>query len=222
MAESRVPDKTSGGVSKLADNGEQIVFECRPNAVVLTGPFVSSLLVIAICLSAFIFVPNLPLFVGLLLTAAIIGACLFYLFKYLEWRFYAFQVTPKRMILKQGLIAKKSAEVPLERLGEIEVNVSLVERLLKVGSVRISSMGDDSVMTLRYQDDPIRIRNLIYFTAEQRKGSKEKQDSGCAVNYSPVDEITKLFDAFERGALSYQEYQDIKAALIRRITERPL
>ncbi len=219
MVESRVPEKASGGGRRLADNGEQIVFECRPNAVVLTGPFISSLLVIAICLSTFVFVPNLPLFVGLVLIAAILAACLFYLFKYLEWRFYAFQLTPKRMILKQGLVAKKSAEVPLERLGEIEVNVSFVERLLKVGSVRISSMGDDSVMNLRYQDDPIKIRNLINFTAEQRKGSGELKGAGGSATYSPVDEITKVFEAFERGALSYQEYQEIKAALIRRIIE---
>ncbi len=123
------------------------------------------------------------------------------------------------MILKQGLVAKKSAEVPLERLGEIEVNVSFVERLLKVGSVRISSMGDDSVMNLRYQDDPIKIRNLINFTAEQRKGSGETKGAAGSATYSPVDEITKLFEAFERGALSYQEYQEIKAALIRRIIE---
>ncbi len=39
MVESRVPEKASGGGRRLADNGEQIVFECRPNAVVLTGPF---------------------------------------------------------------------------------------------------------------------------------------------------------------------------------------
>ena len=217
MVDLPTPEMLSSGGRRLADNGEQILFECRPNAVVLSGPLFVSLLVVAVCILVFVFVPNLPLFVGVILAGAMLGAGLYYLMKYLEWRSYAFQVTPKRMILKQGLLAKKSAEVPLERLGEIEVNISFVERLLKVGSVRISSMGDDSVMSLRFQDDPVKIRNMINFTAEQRKSSADSKGSKTNATYSPVDELTKLFEAFERGALSYQEYQDIKAALIRKI-----
>ncbi len=219
MVDSPVPEMPAGEGGRLADNGEQILFECRPNVVVLAGPFLASLFVVVLCLALTIFVPHLPLFVTLILLVAIVGAIVFYLLRYLQWRFYAFQVTAKRMILKQGLLAKRSAEVPLERLGEIEVNISLVERLLRVGSVRISSMGDDSVMNLRFQDDPVKIRNMINYTAEQRKGSIDSKGGASKNSFSPVDEITKLFDAFERGALSYQEYQDIKAALIRRIVE---
>ncbi|MDA8197715.1 MAG: PH domain-containing protein [Actinomycetota bacterium] len=219
MVDSPAPEKNDRGSLKLADNGEQILFECRPNAVVLAGHLFVSLLIVAACLLAFIFVPSLPLIIGLILVAMILAAILYYLFRYLDWRMYAFQVTPKRMILKQGLFAKKSAEVPLERLGEIEVNVSFIERLLKVGSVRISSMGDDSVILLRFQDEPVKIRNMINFTAEQRKNPGDGRAKSGVAPYSPVDEITKLFDAFERGALSYQEYQSIKAALIRRIIE---
>ena len=80
----------------------------------------------------------------LLLTAALIG---FSALAYLIWRFKTYfvtlRITTERCVFQRGLIARSTSEVRHDDVRNLQVNQSLLERLLGVGTIAIASAGQD-------------------------------------------------------------------------------
>ncbi len=66
---------------------------------------------------------------------------------YLIWRvktwFITLRITSERTIYQQGLIARSTSEVRHDDVRNLQIDQSLLERLLDVGSIAISSAGQD-------------------------------------------------------------------------------
>jgi len=66
---------------------------------------------------------------------------------YIVWRvttwFITLEITTERSLLQRGLIARRTSEVRHEDVRNLQVDQSLFERLFKVGTLLISSSGQD-------------------------------------------------------------------------------
>ena len=66
------------------------------------------------------------------------------LYVYLEWSASEYVVTNRRVILKTGIISRRTFEMRLGKIESISFNQSIMERLLNYGDITITGTGDTS------------------------------------------------------------------------------
>lgn len=71
-----------------------------------------------------------------------------------------FAVTDKRVILKTGLIARKTVEINLGRVESVDVEQSVLGRVLNYGTVSVHGAGTH-IRPLRHMARPSELRNAI-------------------------------------------------------------
>jgi len=62
--------------------------------------------------------------------------------RYLMWINTNFVLTTDRLIFKQGIVAKKGIEIPLERINTVFFHQTVFERMLRAGDLSIESGGE--------------------------------------------------------------------------------
>ena len=71
-----------------------------------------------------------------------------------------FGVSGKRVISKKGIISRNASEMNLSSIESVNVDQSIVGRMLNYGSLKISGRGTTTV-DFDGIDDPIKVRKLI-------------------------------------------------------------
>lgn len=83
--------------------------------------------------------------VGLVVLVVLVGVVAFLaimgLYAYVSWRCMSYTLDAKSITLHQGIIFKNKRSVYLERIQSVDINRTLVARLLGLGTVRIESAG---------------------------------------------------------------------------------
>jgi uncharacterized membrane protein YdbT with pleckstrin-like domain len=121
--------------SQLLPN-ERIVARTARNKIVLVFPMLLVLLFVAAGVVALIThqAPGL-IFIPLLLAVAIGGIA------WMVYRSADFAVTTSRLILKQGLISRRTLELQLNKVEAVNVDQSLFGRMLGYGTLQVSGTG---------------------------------------------------------------------------------
>ena len=97
-------------------------------------------------------------FLGLFL--AIIVVVLLIPFALLAYFVSEFGVTGKRVISKKGIISRNASEMNLSSIESVNVDQGVIERIINVGSLKISGRGTTTV-DFNSIDDPVKVRKLI-------------------------------------------------------------
>lgn len=90
-----------------------------------------------------------PLWISL---SVAVLAVAYWLGWWVQTRFVTLNVTSERSVYRQGLLARSTSEVRHEDVRNLQVDQTIVERLLGVGRISISSSGQD--------DFEIRVRGI--------------------------------------------------------------
>lgn len=136
-------------VSRYLVKGERVVLEIRRHLLVLAAPFFTAVgVVFGSLLLGFVFSPSdgSNLIDDLLgLTAA------FFIFRF-GWRFWEWRaanivVTDRRIMEVSGLITRKVASMPLEKLTDLVYKRSLLGRVFGYGGIAVESAGQEQGLT---------------------------------------------------------------------------
>jgi uncharacterized membrane protein YdbT with pleckstrin-like domain len=136
-----------------------------------------------------------------------------------QWRTTDFVVTTERCIYRSGVFRKQGIEIPLDRINTVFFNQTVFERLIRAGDIGIESAGEGSRQNFSNIYNPNAVQNEIYRQMEANERRKSEQ-LGAAVSQharseaSVADEIAKLHDLLERGAISQEEFESQKARLL--------
>lgn len=204
------------------DTGEEVILETRPHFLYIFGSVALLILAVVVATSGVFIYPWLPRLLKLGLVLLVLVSMVNFGARYLQWKSIDFVVTPRRVFYCSGVLSVRSAEVPLERISEIKTSANLFERTLGVGSLRISSSGDDSDIDQKMLPNPGDVRNAINRAAETRRKSLDfqKSDKGPGTQplpLSPIEQIAQLGELFGKGLLTRDEFENAKADLLRRI-----
>jgi uncharacterized membrane protein YdbT with pleckstrin-like domain len=140
--------------------GETLLYESK----ISWTTFVPGLLVLLVALIVFILLRTLitsvawpAVAVGVILLAL----SLFMLFRaWFERWTTEIAITDRRIILKRGFIRRDTAEMHMEKVESVDVNQSLIGRMLDYGDVTVRGTGA-GLETLRQIDAPLDFRNHV-------------------------------------------------------------
>jgi uncharacterized membrane protein YdbT with pleckstrin-like domain len=202
---------------------EKLVLNLHPHPWVLAGPAILLVLATAAGIAALGFAWPLP--VVILIVVAIVVAAGWFLAKFAVWYSTYFVLTSDRVMAREGVFNQKSIEMPLENVNTVLSDQSVIERIMRIGDIEIESASKDG--TQRFEDirRPSDVRKEIYVQKEENENRKydrmgeaaHHHQGGAGGGDSITDQINRLADLRDRGALSEGEFQSKKTELLNRL-----
>jgi membrane protein YdbS with pleckstrin-like domain len=214
---------------KLLIPGEEVVLELRPHPVALAAPA----LALVVGTGAAVWVLNR--FDGVtvwVVWAAWLALMLgFVVPKLVAWWTSIFVVSSDRVISREGFIAKRSMEIPLEQVNDVRFEQGIFDRIVGAGTLLIqsaSTSGTNSFEDIRHPED---VQRTIFHQGElnqQRTGQRSVPDpvtpaparpdaaAGGTPPLSPsvTTELERLAELRARGVLTEDEFQAQKARIL--------
>jgi uncharacterized membrane protein YdbT with pleckstrin-like domain len=207
---------------RLLIEGETLVLDLRPHPIALALPILYTIvLTVAVgWLAAWIDAP------GWVWPAVWVVAMLIYpVPKLVAWLTSIFAVTTDRVIHREGWIAKRSMEIPLEAINDVRFEQGIFDRIVGAGTLLISSaseFGTESFDDIRHPEE---VQKTIYHQGEINKkrmyqGDAAAQASAPAPPAAPTgapsatSELERLAKLRADGVLTEDEFQAQKARIL--------
>jgi uncharacterized membrane protein YdbT with pleckstrin-like domain len=214
--------------TRLLVPGEELELDLRPHPIALLLP---ALATIGIVLAWILGVKVWDGTINLVIFAAGVVLLLVYPVRHLlSWLTSHFVVTTTRVIHRQGLIAKRSIEIPLDKINDIRFDQGIFDRMVGAGDLTIRSASEDGPTTFEDVRHPEEVQKTIY-GASERKQQKlfHPTAEAAATTGTPADpgrpatpplapstvtELERLADLRAKGVLTEAEFQAQKAKIL--------
>jgi uncharacterized membrane protein YdbT with pleckstrin-like domain len=204
---------------RLLIEGEELVLDLRPHWIALVAPTIVTVLVVLGWILALVYAPD----AGAGRTAVLWGALalgvlilLWYPVRAIvAWLTSNFAVTSDRIIHREGFIAKRTMEIPLEAINDVRFHQSIFERIVGAGDLIIQSASEFGRNEFANVRDPENVQRTIYRESESNK-ERMYQGSRSASPAAPsvTTELERLAQLRDRGVLSQAEYEEQKRRIL--------
>ena len=202
---------------RLLIEGEDLILDLRPHWIALVGPTIVTLLVVAGYLLAVAYVPDegagrsVVVWGGLVLAAVIL---IWYpVGRFIAWATSNFVVTTDRVIHREGFIAKRSMEIPLEKINDVRFRQSVFERIIGAGDLILESAGEFGRNVFSNIRDPEHVQKTIYHQGEL---NQEREVRPGPAAPTATTELQRLADLRDRGVLTEEEFESQKRKILGR------
>lgn len=199
---------------------EKILIIIRQHWIKLVMPFIAWLLLIIL-----LFVIGWPgtaaKFIIILVTA------LYPAYEYINWKYNLWSVTNMRVVDESGFFSRYSKESPLDKINNVEYDQSIMGRLFGYGNVDIQTAAELGETTYNLIHHPKLLKDTITHAQEEYKktqiSNQAVQLAEAIAKSSPVtqasqqmiaDELHKLFELLQKGAITQDEYLAQKNKLL--------
>jgi uncharacterized membrane protein YdbT with pleckstrin-like domain len=202
---------------RLLGEHEEIVYDLRPHWWTLVGRILVTALVVAAATVGWAFLPvgrlQQP---GRLAIGGIAVLCVLVvaLPHYLRWATTHFVLTTDRLIFRSGVLSKHSKEIPLERLNDVTFSQSLWDRVIGAGDLFIESAGERGQTVFENMPKPEAVQVEIY---RQMEANGQRMSGAAPRAPSALEELERLANLRDRGAVTDDEYERKKRDLLDRL-----
>jgi uncharacterized membrane protein YdbT with pleckstrin-like domain len=176
--------------------GENAVFEGHPSWRATLAFYIKGILGAVLLLAAIAGVTNLfgdGISTSLLVVIGAVEIALVIVGGYV-WRMATtYTITNRRLHIKRGIVARKTQEARLERVQNVNTEQSVIERMLRVGTVDFDTAGADSD-GFRFEGvaDPLEVVQSVdraqrEFAEAQARQTATYSHPGTAAQQPPAD-----------------------------------
>jgi uncharacterized membrane protein YdbT with pleckstrin-like domain len=131
--------------------GEQLVLKLHPHWKTLLRPLLVLALVVLAALAALILLPlqahgaTIRLAIG---AAALLAAIAWFLVPLLRWRSTSYELTTRRLRLRDGVLTRVGRDFPLSRISDVSFSQGLTDRIIGCGRLIVESPGEHGQLVL--------------------------------------------------------------------------
>jgi uncharacterized membrane protein YdbT with pleckstrin-like domain len=209
----------------LIDN-EELVVEMRPHWIALVMPAIVTILILVGLGFAVGYAPDdgagRTTVVWGAVAIAVVLLVWFPVRTFIAWATSWFVVTSDRVIHREGWIAKRSMEIPLEAINDVRFHQGVLERMIGAGDLIISSASEFGRQVFSDIRNPEDVQKTIYHQGELNKermfqGRSAQPRSAPAsspASASTTGELERLAELRDRGVLTESEFQTQKRKIL--------
>jgi uncharacterized membrane protein YdbT with pleckstrin-like domain len=200
---------------RMLDEGEEVVVDVRPHWSFMALPTVFTLAVV-VAATAVAVGANPPSWAAMALVG-VIGAAVIWLFgRYVRWTTTTLVLTDRRVVVRRGVMSSRTREIPIDRLNDVTVHRSLVERLIGRGTLVLESGGERGQEVVPGIPSPIQVQRAIHLRVEQRLARRHPWPSGLQ-GRSLTSDLHELDDLRRNGLITPAEFEAKRAELLDRL-----
>ena len=218
---------------RLLIPNEELILDLRPHPVALALPV---LVVVAELVVATWLTVTFDFSSWIWWAVVVVIFVLYPLRRLIWWLTSNFAVTTERVIHREGFIAKRSMEIPLEAINDVRFDQGIWDRIVGAGTLRISSASEFGTNTFNHIRHPEEVQKTIYHQGEMNKKRMYQGDqaaspaeaAAAAVGAPPAPtgttsvpgapstttELERLAKLRDDGVLTEAEFQAQKAKIL--------
>jgi hypothetical protein len=232
---------------KLLTEGETVIVELRPTWLVLGWPLVAVIGAAVLAIVVVVSFPSAPSAVGYLMLAILLVAGGWLAVRALRWHTTSIVLTNRRILERRGVLSRSGVEIRLDRINELSYRQTLLERIVRTGSLVLEVGGETGVVLFNHLPQPAAVQSLVteqidmqrrnvwlgpgVMTGPQQSGAGPVGSVGPYQGGAPMppppapapagptvaDRLVQLDDLRQRGILSETEFQAKKLELLREL-----
>lgn len=147
-------------------DGEQLVLRLHPHAKTLVRPALILLLDIAVAVTVILILPANGSHLGAIrvaiaAAALLVGIVLFGA-PFLRWRTTTYEVTSRRLRLREGILSRTGRDFPLNRISDVSFNQGLIDRIFGCGKLIVESPGEMGRLELNEIPEIRRVQGTLF------------------------------------------------------------
>lgn len=138
----------------------------HPHGKTMVRPAAILLVIIAAALIAVFFLPQdstglwpVRLVIGV---AALVAAIAWFGVPFLKWRTTIYEMTNRRLRLREGIVTRSGRDFPLNRITDVSFQQGLVDRLFGCGRLIVESPGEQGQLVLTEIPDVRRVQGVLF------------------------------------------------------------
>jgi uncharacterized membrane protein YdbT with pleckstrin-like domain len=169
-----------GYPGKLLAQGEQIALEMRPHWRSMVFPSIALVLTVAVASFVEAIVPDGTLQAAIrwaVLALAVVLLIVWFVRPALVWLTTQYVFTSRRIITRSGVIARRGKDMPYSKVNDVSFEYTIIERILRCGTLTVSSASDDGGLVIRNVPKVEEIQREIYRLSEA-DAARRHQGSG--------------------------------------------
>ena len=146
--------------------GEQLVLRLHPHGKTMVKPAAILLLILAAAITIIVVLPltaahlwQIRAAVGV---AALIAAAIWFGVPFLRWRTTTYEVTTRRLRLREGILTRSGRDFPLNRISDVSFSQDLLDRFLGCGRLIVESPGEQGQLVLTEIPDVQRVQGILF------------------------------------------------------------
>ena len=148
----------------------------------------------------------------------ILVTAIYPLIEYINWKYNLWGVTNMRVVDESGFFTRYSKESPLDKINNVEYDQPLMGRIFGYGNVDIQTAAEMGETTYNLIHHPKLLKDTITHAQEAYKLARESnqaqllakaiaENSGTRPSQAMIaDELQKLFELMQKGAITQEEY----------------
>jgi len=150
------------------------------------------------------------------------------LIEYINWKYNLWGVTNMRVVDESGFFTRYSKESPLDKINNVEYDQPFMGRIFGYGNVDIQTAAEMGETKYQLIHHPKLLKDTITHAQEEYKkiqitSQATQLAQALAKNFNPgtapsqqmiADELQKLFDLLQKGAITHEEYMAQKNKLM--------
>ena len=159
-----------GYPSRLLTEGEKVEFEMRPHWRSMVLPSLVLLVTVGAASYLYAVVPDGSLSKALrwaILAIALVVVVTWFVRPLLVWLTTQYVFTSRRIITRTGIVARRGKDMPLSKLNDVAFSYTVLERLLRCGTLTASSASEDGSLVIRNVPRVEEIQREIYRLSER-------------------------------------------------------
>lgn len=204
---------------RLLIEGEELVLDLRPHWIALVAPTIVTVLVLVGWILALVSAPEDGTARSVVVWGALILGVLILLWyplrAFVAWATSTFAVTSDRVIHREGFVAKRTMEIPLEAINDVRFQQSVFERMVGAGDLIIQSASEFGRNVFANVRDPEGVQRTIYQEGERNKERMYRGGvAGPPSSPSVTTELERLAELRDRGVLTEAEFQNQKRRIL--------
>ena len=174
------------GMAMNLSDGEEVVLDLHPHWGRL---FVPVLVLLVACLLAGFGVALIPKGGGqqierwILIGIAAVVVIWLTVLPYLRWLTTKYVLTSDRLVIRSGILARHGRDIPLNRINDVSFSETVLERMLRSGTLVVESAGDNGQISLTDVPRVEHVQREVYRMVDQnlgRTGPMSVADGGRA------------------------------------------
>jgi uncharacterized membrane protein YdbT with pleckstrin-like domain len=172
--------------------GEESVEVLHPHWKTLVRPLALAFVVVAALLVGEVLIPpGKYAAIERLVAAAVAIVLLMWWLTYplLRWRTTIYQLTTRRMRLRDGIIARSGRDIPLSRITDVSFRKGLLDRMLGCGTLIVESAGEHGEIMLTEIPHVEHVQSTLFQLVEEERLRADRDDrddrAGDGLTYGP-------------------------------------
>lgn len=148
------------------NDGEHMVLHLHAHGKTMLRPSLVLLLILAAASALILVLPSsaaqlwpLRIAIGV---AALLAAGVWFGIPFLRWRTTTYEVTSKRLRLREGIVSRDGRDFPLNRISDVSFSQGPVDRMLGCGKLIVESPGEHGQLVLTEIPDVKRVQGVLF------------------------------------------------------------